>query len=225
MLEGAVAIAVDRGRETVAADRGTQDLEVSRAVLGVAERRGDDRPGRVVNRPDEGQPGSAPLEPVVPRAVELEEEPSLGHPLPPAPVARRPAPARGGDTRRPQDPPDRDPPEADPLALGEQLGEVAVVGPVVAALSELDHPSAGGLVQVARGSPPPVAVDEPCRPMREECPAQPPGLALRESHQQRRFADLYLAGNEAGQDVRALLVAAGHRDRLHLWRLTKSLIS
>jgi hypothetical protein len=52
-----------------------------------------------------------------------------------------------------------------------------------------------------------------------------PNSLFQESHQRRGFADLKLAGHEPGQDVRALLVAAGHRDRLHLWRLTKSLIS
>ena len=50
-----------------------------------------------------------------------------------------------------------------PSALGEQLGEVAVVGAVVARPGEGTDPLPGRLVDPARRRPPAVAVDEPGR--------------------------------------------------------------
>lgn len=130
-LEDAMPIAVQREGDTVAADRVAQHDEVAGGVLLLPEGRPSDDPGGVVDRGDEGQARAALREPVVARAVGLEEHARLGRPVPAAAVARRSVAARGGDAGRPQDPPHADPAERDPLALGEQFGQVTVVGAVV----------------------------------------------------------------------------------------------
>jgi hypothetical protein len=65
-----------------------QDRQVRPAIFDRGERGGDDRPGRVVDRADEGQARASALEPVVGAAVDLDEQTRLGHPLAPAAVAR-----------------------------------------------------------------------------------------------------------------------------------------
>ena len=77
-----------------------QDLEIAGGVLLVAEDRRRDPTGRIVDGADEGELRAAPLEPLVAAAVELEERPLGAHPLPPAAIARRAAPARAGDPFR-----------------------------------------------------------------------------------------------------------------------------
>jgi hypothetical protein len=76
-----------------------EDLEVGGGVLLVPERRRRHVPGGVVDRPDEREPRSPTLEPVVSAPVVLEEQALGGQPLPPAPVAMdepgRPGPLGG----------------------------------------------------------------------------------------------------------------------------------
>ena len=155
-----MAVAVDGQRDAIAADRLAHDDEVARDVLLVAEGGRGHPPGRVVDRADEGQPWAAALEPVVARAVGLEEHAGLGHPVAPAAVAGCAAATRAGDPGGPEDPADAHPADDDPLALGQQLGEVAVVGAVVSTAGEGPDLLAGGLVDPARRRLTAIAVDQ-----------------------------------------------------------------
>ena len=103
-------------------------------------------PGRIVDPAHERQPGPAALEPVVAAAVDLDEQPGLGHPVAPAAVPGRPAVPRARDPLGPQDPADGDPAEHDPLALGEQLGEVRVVDARIGGPGQGQDPRPGRLV-------------------------------------------------------------------------------
>ncbi len=206
-------------------DRGEQ-LEIGRRVLLVAERRRHDPPGRVVDRADEGQPRPAALEPVVPAAVELEEQALGRHPLAAAPVARRSVPARAGDARRPQRPPDGRPADDDPFALGEQLGEVGVVDRPVRRPPELDDPGPQVGRQTPARRPVAVAMDEAGRPVALERRPQPPDLALGQPERPGRLDHRQFMLQDPGQYPCSALLLGGHRDRrLHSRRLTKSLTS
>jgi len=114
--------------------------EVPDAVLLFAEDRSDEDPGRIVDATDEGEPGPAPFEPVVPAAIDLDERAGLGHPLAPAAVPRRPTSARRGDARVAQEAPQRRPADGDLFLLGERLREVGVVVSAVHGPGELEDP-------------------------------------------------------------------------------------
>ena len=82
-------------------------------------------PGRVVDPAHQRQARPAVLEPGMPRAVDLDEQARLGHPVPAAAMAGCPAHPRARDSRRPAGsggPMTRL--RSDALALGEELGEV-----------------------------------------------------------------------------------------------------
>jgi hypothetical protein len=138
--EGAVTIVVEGGRQAVGLDRRPEDLEIGGRVLLVAKRRRRDDPGRVVDRPDEGQPRPPTLEPVVTAAVELEQEARGRHPLPPAAMlGRSPAPGRG-DPVRAQDLAQGLAAHGDALPFGEEFAKVGVVDVDVARPAQLDDP-------------------------------------------------------------------------------------
>ena len=145
-LEDAVPIAVQGERDAVPADRLAQDGQIAGRILLLTEGRPGDDPGRVVDGGDEGQARATLAQPIVATSVGLEEHARLGHPVAAAAVTRRASTARAGDPGCPQDPPDADPTQRDPVAFGEQLGQVAVVGPVVSATGERADLLAGRLV-------------------------------------------------------------------------------
>ena len=123
----AVAVPVDGARDPLGFDRVAQDRQVAGSILVLAEDGGRDRPCRVVDRPDQGQPRPATFEPVVAAPVELEEESLGAHPRPSAAVLRWPPVAWAGDALGTQDVADALPADDDRLALREELAEVAVV--------------------------------------------------------------------------------------------------
>ena len=92
-----MAVGVERQRQTRSADRLGEHLEVARRVLLFPEDRPAEPPDGIVDAADEREPGSPSLEPVVPRAVGLEEHAGPGHPFAAAAVTGRPA----GPRRRP----------------------------------------------------------------------------------------------------------------------------
>ena len=110
--------------------------------------------------------------------------------------------------------------------LGEQLGQVRVVGARIGGPGELDHPGANRLVDPAPGCPAPVPVDEHRRTLRGEPRPETPDRALRGTEDHRHLVHRELAAQEPRQGPCASLVSRRHRDRLlHPWRPTKSLIS
>jgi hypothetical protein len=155
--------------------------------------------------------------------VELEEQALCRHPRAPAPVARGPVPAGRGDPLRPQDPPDARAGQRDPLPLREQLGEVGVVGPGIAARGEGEQPLPQFVGDPVPAGPAPVGVDEPGRTRYPEPRQQAPEMALRTP--ECRVPGRQLARDDAGHGQGSTLLGDRHRDRLHRRRLTKSLNS
>jgi len=203
-----------------------QHREVAGPVLRVPEGRPDDDPRRVVDAAHEGELRTPALEPVVPRAVDLDEHPRLGHPLSPAPVPRRPAMPGRGKAGVTEQPAQRGPGDRDPLVGGQQLCEVAVVDPLVPAAGEVEDPRPVRLAEAAGGRPALVAVDEPVGTPAEQGPTQPPGAALAEAEQPDGLVGHQVPGDPAGQHVDPLLVSYRQRQPLsHRGRLTKSLSS
>jgi hypothetical protein len=220
-----VPIAIDRDRDALAPDDGTQQLEIPGGILLVAEgRRRDDARG-VVDGADQGQPWTAALEPVVAAAVELDEQAFLGHPLAPAAVARRPTSTGTGHAGRAQDPAHRGPAQDDALVLGQELGQMAVVAAGIAALGELGDPRRHGWLDPSRRGSAAVAVDQAGRAISLEGRSQSPDLPFGQPEQTGRLGRRQLAPSESIEDPRSALLDRAHRDRLHLRRLTKSLIS
>ncbi len=106
--EDAVAVGVERERQSAALDDLLHQREIAACVLGWPEERVGHIAGRVVNREQEGE-GQHP------RAV-------LG----------RSSLAGAGHAGLLQDPPDRETAQAEPLVLPEQFAQVRVVGARVA---------------------------------------------------------------------------------------------
>ncbi len=200
--------------------------QVADAVLVVAERRADDRPGRVVDAADQGQQRTAALEPVVARAVELDQQTRLSHPLATAPVAGWAAPAGARHTRRPEQSLERGAADDDALAVAQELREMTVVDASVSTPGELDDPRPLRLGETARRRSPAVAVDESIDPAREERRSQAPGRALTAGEQPNRLRGCQDARHPASDDLDPLLVPCRQRQPLpHPARLTKSLSS
>jgi hypothetical protein len=203
-----------------------QDGQIGEAVLGRPEGRADDRAGRVIDGADQGQPWATPLEPVMRAAVDLDEQPGLGHPRSTTPVLRRPPRPDRPDPGVTEQALERRAPDDDPLVLGQQLGEVAVVDPAIACAGEFDDPLPGARLDASWRGSPAVAVDDPIDPQRAKAAAQPPGRPLAGAEQPGGFNDRQRALPPAGQDIDSLLVSCIQGQSLpHRWRLTKSLSS
>ena len=194
-----MAVPVDGARDPGALDRVAQDREIARGILLLAEDGRDHLPRRVVDGPDQGEAGTAALEPVVPAPVELEEEALGRHPRAAAAVPGRPPSARAGDARGAQDPAQALPADDDPLALGEQLGEVAVVDLAVRPLPELDDPVPRRGVDPPRRWAAPVAVDEARRAVPLEGAPQAPHLSLGQGELDRPRGHAQLALENPGE--------------------------
>lgn len=130
-------------------------------------------------------------EPVGAAPVELDQQPGLGHPVAPAAVARGPAPAGTRPTGRAEQAPQRGPGDDDPVALGEELREVAVIGALVDRRGQLEDPRPGRLGQPVRRRPAPVAVNDRVDAVLDKSPPEPPHRAM-ESIQQVGHARLRL---------------------------------
>ena len=193
---------------------------------GICEGRRRDHACRIVDRADEGQPRSPPLEPVVAAAVELEEETFGRHPLTPTAMARRATPTRAGQARPAQDALQARPTDLDALPFGQQLGQVRVVDVGIGGPTEIDDLGPERSVQPAPGWSAAIAMDEPGRTSALEGDPEAPQLALRQPDQVGCFGHRQLTLQDACQDPDSSLLSRGHRDRrLHSWRLTNSLSS
>ncbi len=144
-------------------------------------------------------------EPGVVTAIDLEEHPLARHALAPGAVQRWAAAARARDARPGQDAPHRGAAEGDAFTLVEELGEVAVVGPVVARGGEAGHLGRQVFGDGVVGTAAAVAVGERPRAAFPVGGEQPPRVACTEAHQRRRFSDLDLPGDDAVEDVEPCL--------------------
>jgi len=201
-LEDPVPVAVDGERHAVPANGVAQDREVTGGVLLVAERRPGHDPGRIVDSADEGQPWTALGQPVVATAVELDEEAGLGHPVTPAAVTWGATVARAGSAGRSEQALERRSADDDPVPFGQELGEVAVVGPVVHRRGQIEDPRPGRLGQAAWRGPPAVAVDDRVDP---ELDVPPPKTQIDRSERPSRTATSATVSSPATSRVRALV--------------------
>jgi len=184
-----------------------QDGQVRPAVLDRAEGRPDDRPGRVVDGADEGQPRPAALEPVVRTAVDLDQQPGLGHPLAAAPVPRRAALPGGPQAGPAEQALERRAADDDALGLGQQLGQVAVVDAPIAAPREVHDARPVGRREAPRRGPAAVAVDDALDAHRPVPCAQPPGRPLARVEKRHGRIDRERSLAPADQDIVPLLVS------------------
>jgi hypothetical protein len=139
VLEHAVTVSVDGDGEPVVRDEITQQPEIAVRVLLVADDRTENVAGGIVDGGEEGDARAAVLQPGVRAPIEEDDEPALRHALPARAVARGASPARAAEARVEEDAANRGQGEREPFALGQELGEVAVVRPRVGGLGERDH--------------------------------------------------------------------------------------
>ena len=132
VLEDGMAIAVQRQGDAPALDQALHQDKVASGVLTGAKHGVGHRAGGVVHRQQQDEFGSPVLQPGVMAAVQLHQHPGLGHPLAAETVLRR-APAVGSaDARLAQNAPHRGPAEVDALPLAQELGDVGMVGALIA---------------------------------------------------------------------------------------------
>ena len=200
----------------MADDRAVEDLEVAGGVLGGPEGGRTDVPGRVIDRPDQGEHGSSALEPVVAAAVDLEEHPRPRHPLAPAAVAgrtTRPGQGPPGLGHDPADRPGRDR-QLGVALLRERLGQMDRVEARELGRRQFDQADADRLGRPVDRRPPAVAVDERRRSVLPVPIDKAPDLAAREPQDAGRLVDGQLSGEHVGEDIQALLGSAVQADRL-----------
>jgi hypothetical protein len=185
------------------------ELQVAGAVLLVAERAEHELAGGVIDAAHEGEHALA------------------RHTLAPAAVSGCSPLPWAGHAGGAEDAPHGRTAERDALALGEQLGEVAVGGTtMVVAPGQRHDPRSGVRVDAAWAGPAAVAVGEGRGALGEQASPQAPGLPGRDAEPLRRLLDGQVTPAEVGQDAAPSLFFDGQADHVsHVGRLTKSLIS
>jgi len=93
-----VAVGIHRKRYTTPPYDALEQEEVTLGILSVSEEGVGNRTCGVVHRQQHGEHRPPALQPRVVAAVELKQHPLLRHPLAPAPVARRAAVTRTGQS-------------------------------------------------------------------------------------------------------------------------------
>ena len=158
-------------------------------------------------------------------AIDLDEHALTGHALATAAMAWRAAATGALDPGRAEDAPDAGPGQADALPLGEQLGEVDVVGAAIgSARGERDHAPPEVPVDASWACSTTVAVGQGSGSLGKEAGTQPPDVADRHTEQPRRLVDGQVSSHQVGQDTGATLFFGRQADRVsHVGRLTKSL--
>lgn len=209
-----MAVGVDLDRDAVGVDRLSEDGEVAGGVLVGPEAAGGDDPGRVVDRPDQGELRARPAEPAVSAAVELEEPAGLTDPFAPAPVAGWSTAPDRGDAGLVEDPPQGPLRDGDPFALREEIGEVGPVDPGVRRRRQLDERRPEPFGRAMNRPTSAVAVGEPGRSFTPERRDEPPDLADRQLEQPRGGTDVESPVEDLGDDIEAVLRPRVQRDRL-----------
>ena len=98
-------------------------------------------------------------------AVQLHQHARLGHPLAAETVLRRAPTPRTADARLGENAPHRGPAQVDALPLAEQLGEVGVVGALVALGGQFHHGGSLGGRDGVVGTAAPITVGQGSRAM------------------------------------------------------------
>ena len=114
----------------------------------------------IVDGADQGEPGGASLQPVVPAGVELEQHAFLGVAVTSAAMLGRAAGARTGEAGLQEDAAERGARHLDALAFREQLAQMLVVTVGVGRLGQGEDPLPHLGRQRMRGRPSTVAMDQ-----------------------------------------------------------------
>ena len=225
--EDAVAIGVDGRREAIATDELAEEEEIAVRIFLEAED-GPQHPARgVIDGSEEDEVGATVLEPGMMTAVELHEEPRLRHPLPAPAMARGAAGAGTADPSLPEEALDRGAREVNTLALGQELGEVAIIAAPVAGAGQSEHPRANGIRAASAGLLVAVAVGQSRQALFAHFGEEPADMANGKPQQRccrfRREESRVNPWN----DLPPLLLFLGQGDRLpgHSPRVTESLSS
>jgi hypothetical protein len=223
----AMAIGVHGGGEAIAAAEMPEQKEVAVRIFLEAEDSAEDVPSGVIDRGEEDEAGAAVLEPGMVTAIELDEEAGLRHALAPPAMARGAAGAGTANARLAQQAVDRGAREVNPFALGQELGEMAVIAASIASAGQGEHPRADGIRTAAGGPPAAVAMSEGGQALLAHFRDEPADVADRESQQRRRRPSREESRADPRKDLPPLLLCLGQGDRLpvHSPRVTESLNS
>jgi len=220
-----VAVPVDRLWDPPGANDLAEKLHVAGGVLLLAEQGGHRIASGVVDGADKTPFWPAGPQPVKRARIDLEQHPFGWHSFAPATVLRSPA-SRGrchpGRLERAADRGDR---ELDPLPLGEKLGEVLHVGPVVALPIEAHDPGPGPGLDLLERWPSTVAMDQAPRAVPTQLALEPTRLPKRDVHHQRCLPQRDGTLEDPRKYLSAALFSHGHRDHVLFHGRTKSLIA
>ncbi len=216
-VEDPVMVAVDGDRDPLRLGEGVKDMEIAVRIFFVPKRGGGDFAGGVIDRRDEGEAGSALVEPGVSAPIQLHEESSLGHPLAPTTVAgwaSVPGTTQPGLSKNAVD---RGMRQGEAVPLGQELAQVFVVDPGIDRLGELNDSRAGGIRYAPRGVAPAVPMDQGLGAVSADRPAQAPDLTAGETQEFGRFRHQKLATVQASEHNESLLCTGRQGDHASLY--------
>ena len=223
----AMAIGVHGRRETIAADELSKQEEVAVRILLETED-GPQHPARgVIDGGKEDEAGAAILEPGMMTAIELDEEPRLRHPVPASAMAWKATGAGTADARRAEQAMHGGAGEVDAFALGQELGQMAIIAALVAGPGQGEDPRSNGLRDASRGLAAAVAMGQSGQAVRTEPDEEPADVADGEPQQRRRRSGGEPPRLDPWQDLSPLLFLPVQGDCLpdHSPRVTESLNS
>ena len=175
----------------------------------------DRRAGGVVHGQEQGEFGSPVLQPGVMAAVQLDQHPRLGHPLAAGTVLRRAPATWTADACPGENSPHRGPAEVDALPLAQQLGEVGVVGALVALGGQFYHRGSLRWRDGVVGTAAAVAVGEGSSSLTAVGRQQPAGLALAHPQKVGGLGDGHLVFQNRVQHVESGLFSLVQCHILH----------
>lgn len=159
-VEDPVMVGVHGDRESVGGDDLLEEHQVAGGILMLAEDCAEHGAGRIIDSVEQDEGGAALLEPGVMAAVELDEQSRSRHTLPAQAVFGGAPPPRAAQAGRAEDAVNGGMGEDEILALGQELGEVAVIHSGVGRLGEADEALPDGGTDPARGRSAPIPMDE-----------------------------------------------------------------
>lgn len=139
-MEDPVAIAIESDRASGGLDHVAEDREVPVGVFLLAEERGGDCAGRVINGGVEGETRATAFQPVMVAGIALHEQAGLRHRLTPATMPARPPGAgtrQAGSEEPAMDGPVR---QVQSALLSQHLGEMLVIEARVGRLGPAEDP-------------------------------------------------------------------------------------
>lgn len=222
-MKQAVAIGVGASGDTIALDEAAEKQEIAMGVFLRAKDPGEDFAGGVIDGGEKHEPGPAIFEPGMVAAVQLDEEPGLGHALAAATMAGRAARARTADAGGTQQALHGLAGHPDALTVREEFGELVIIHTGVEGPRETQDAGADFLSEPAWGRPTAVAMGKGRRALLFEPSSEPPNVSWRQSQEPGGFPAAQDPVKDPGQNVHALVLPLGQGDRLPRHERTYSL--